>query len=145
MGHIQNGNSKATQTSKNQQPSNLRQPTIHSIQTVTCIRNYNTAHMQNFPIHDLTPFDQCYTGLARISRHKGGGSDVRPSRRRGGSSGGQGLQKLHRRPAQAPVGLHGEGSEGATCPPPLYWQDLAASLGEAAAPACCTHSELSST
>jgi hypothetical protein len=27
----------------------------------------------------------------------------------------KGLQMLHRRPAQAPVGLHGEGSEGAAC------------------------------
>jgi hypothetical protein len=66
-------------------------------------------YMQSFPIHHLIPFGKGYTELTKSSSHKGGGSDVRPGRRRGGSSGGQGLQNLHRRPAQAPVGLHGEG------------------------------------
>jgi hypothetical protein len=111
------------QTSQDQQPSKLRPPKIQSIQTVTCIRNYNTAHndryktvegplwtpcrstassgihMQSFPILYLIPFNQWHAELAKSSSHKGGGSDVRPSRRRGGSSRGQGLQKLHRRPA----------------------------------------------
>jgi hypothetical protein len=44
MGHLQNGNSKATQTSQDQKPAELRQPKTHSIQTVTCIKNHNTAH-----------------------------------------------------------------------------------------------------
>jgi hypothetical protein len=71
--------------------------------------------MHRFPIYHLIPLDQGYAELSKSSSHEGGGGDVRPGRRRGGSSSGKGLQQLHRRPAQASVGLHAEGSEGAAC------------------------------
>jgi hypothetical protein len=80
---------------------------------------------------------QGYTELTKSSSHKRGGGNVRPGCRREGSSGCQGLQKLHRWPAQAPVRLHGGWSEGATCPPPPYLRNLDASLKEAAACAAC--------
>jgi hypothetical protein len=91
-------------------------------------------HMQGFPIHDIIPLDQRYPELTKSSSHEGGGSDVRPSRRRGGSSGGKGLQELHHRPAQAPVGLYGDGSLGATCHLPAVF----AELGRVPQGGCCT-------
>jgi hypothetical protein len=48
-------------------------------------------YMQRFPIYHLIPFDQGYTELSKSSSHEGGGGDVRPSRRREGSSSGKGL------------------------------------------------------
>jgi hypothetical protein len=45
--------------------------------------------MQGFPIQYLIPFEQCYAELRKGSRHKGGGSELRPSSCRVGSGGSQ--------------------------------------------------------
>jgi hypothetical protein len=46
-------------------------------------------YMQRFPVYHHIPFDQGYAELSKSSSHEGGGGDVRPGRRRGGSSSGK--------------------------------------------------------
>jgi hypothetical protein len=126
----------------NPQSANNQRSTAH---TKCCASETTTQHqIQNYsgstvgtvaPTRASVPPAVAYT--CNASSHERGGGDVRPGRGRGGSSSGKCLQKLHRRPAQAPVGLHGEGSEGATCPPPPHLQNLEASLKDTAAPAVC--------